>query len=339
MSIKAAIKSALRPAVGAAWPAIESVARFGARAHAGATTIEWFDAWNDKLDAALNQMPPMPECGHDVYRALLKETGVPKRHALATENGAPTAVISLRQRRHFWEPVTYQCIPKQVAPAVNGAALGRALKALGVEVRVEGGMGDNIAELAPTKSWAYEWRKVELKTDYEAHWREKKRQYTIRRARKTLAGVTQRVDGDGDAEWIVDHWRKQWLEDESREIVAAPDRANFWPVLMAARDRSALKIHTLQIMQGERRMAGLVFTCMGDTAMIQCGGADLEFDDAYARAAVLIAAIEWAKSAGFETLDIAGGPAKRYWGPVGGQRHGGLFRGPIVAAFAWVMPQ
>ncbi|HRO03933.1 MAG TPA: GNAT family N-acetyltransferase [Terricaulis sp.] len=339
MSIKAAIKSALRPAVRGAWPAIEAAALAGARVHAGRAQVEWFTAWNDRLDAALEAMPPMPECGHDVYRALLKETGVPKRHALVSENGAPIAVISLRQRRHFWEPVTYQCIPKQVAPAVNAAALGRALKALGLEVRVEGGMGENIAELSPTKSWAYEWRKVDLKADYEAHWREKKRQYTIRRARKTLAQVTQRVDGAGDVEWIVDHWRGQWAQDESREVVAAPDRMNFWPALMAASARSALKLHSLQLMREDKRMAGLVFTSIGSTAMIQCGGADLEFDDDYARAAVLIAAIEWAKSAGFDTLDIAGGPAKRYWGPVGGQRYGGLFRGPIVAAFAWVMPQ
>ncbi len=339
MSIKAAIKSALRPAVGAAWPAIESAAILGARVRAGAVAIEWFDAWNAQLDEALEHVPPMPECPHDVYRALVKDTGVPKRHVIARENDAVTAVISLRKRRHFWEPVTYQCVPKQVAPAVNAAALGRALKALGLEIRVEGGMGENIVELNPTKSWAYEWRKVELDTDYEAHWREKKRQYTIRRARKTLAQVTQRVDAPGDAEWIVEHWRKQWADNESREVVAAPDRANFWPALMAARDRSALKLHTLQIMKEDRRMAGLVFTSMGDTAMIQCGGADLEFDDDYARAAVLIAAIEWAKSAGFKVLDIAGGPAKRYWGPVGGQRYGGLFRGPIVAAFAWVMPQ
>jgi hypothetical protein len=339
MSIKVAIKSALRPVVGAAWPAIETAAILGARAHAGSVTIEWFDAWNDVLDDALDQMPPMPECGHDVYRALLRDTGVRKRHAIARESGAITAVISLRQRRHFWEPVTYQCIPKQAAPAVSAAALGRALKALGVEVRIEGGMGENLAALCPTKSWGYEWRKVELDTDYEEHWREKKRQYTIRRARKTLAQVTQRVDAEGDVEWIVDHWRKQWEHDESREVVAAPDRANFWPALMEARERSALKLHSLQLMQGARRMAGLVFTSLGDTAMIQCGGADLEFDDAYARAAVLIAAIEWAKNAGFKILDIAGGPAKRYWGPVGGQRYGGLFRGPIVAAFAWVMPQ
>ncbi len=333
MSIKDVAKASLRPVVRTAWPAVEMLAR--AQAPSVRTHMAWSSHWTGAFDAALERLPPLKGVPHSLYRELLQPTGVPKMHALATEDGEPTAVLSLRRRNLFWEPVAYQCIPMAIAPALDDDALGRAIEALGVEVRVSAGLGAEIELLHPQRSWKYDFYKVDLKGDYEAHWREKKRQYTIRRARKTLAEVTTRIDGEGDLEWIVGNWREQWKGHPDNEVVAAPDRLRFWGALIRA-PSNALGLHTLQVLRDGQRVAGLVFTSSGDNAMIQCGGRDPAFDDAYARAAALVAAIEWAKAHGFAYLDIAGGDEKRLWAPIGGQRYGAIFRPPLMERLYWV---
>ncbi len=333
MSLKDVAKASLRPVVRTAWPAVEMLAR--AQAPSSRTSVNWSSTWNATLDAALEHLPPLNGVPHALYRRLLQPTGVPKLHALALEEGRVTALVSLRRRNLFWEPVAYQCIPMAVAPALDDGALGRAIASLGLEVRVSAGLGAEVEALHPQRSWKYDFYKVDLAGDYEAHWRQKKRQYTIRRARKTLAEVEQRLDGDGDLDWIVNHWREQWSGHPDNEVVAAPDRLNFWSALMDARS-NALGLHTLQLLKDGKRAAGLVFTSIGDTAMIQCGGRDPGFDDAYARAAALIAAIEWAKGRGFAWLDIAGGDEKRLWAPIGGQRYGAIFRPPLMERLYWV---
>jgi CelD/BcsL family acetyltransferase involved in cellulose biosynthesis len=246
----------------------------------------------------------------------------------------------LRRCRRHWEPVAYQCVPGAIAPAVDTPALGRALNALGVEVRVNAGLGPEVELLAPRYSWKYVWYKVDLQSDYEAHWRAKKRQYTVRRARKQCADMQQRIDGAGDLEWIIAQWRTQWADDPGQEVVAAGDRVRFWGALMRAPPEGGLGLHTLQLLSREgKRAAGLIFTSNGDTVMLQCGGREPEFDDSYARAYLHIAAIEWAKQHGFKFLDLAAGDFKRLWGPEGGVRYGAIFRPPLIDAFTWANPE
>lgn len=335
MSLKAQVKSVLSPMVRAAWPVVETMGQLEARATRGALTVRWSEEWTAELDQALETLPPLPDCPHDLYRELLKPTRADKKHALVLENGGPSAVISLRHCARHWEPVVYQCMPFAIAPATDTAALTRALHALGMEVRVPAGLGEEVTTLQPSDCWSYTWHRIDVQDDYEAHWRAKKRQYTIRRARKETAHMQRRVGGAGDLEWIVEQWRDQWKDDPGQEVVAADDRLNFWSALSQRAETSALKVHTLMLVDGERRVSGLIITSKGDAAMIQCGGRDPEFEDAYSAAAVQIFAAEWAKTAGFRVLDIAGGPYKRLWGPEGGLRYGAVFRPRVMSALAW----
>lgn len=334
MSLKTQVKSVLSPMVRAAWPVVETIGGLEARACRHGTAVHWSDAWNVEMDAALETLPPLPDCPHDLYRELLKPTRARKKHALVLEGGKPSALISLRHCARHWEPVIYQCMPFAIAPAIDRPALARALNALGMEVRVPAGLGDEVEELHPSDRWSYTWHKIEVQGDYEAHWRAKKRQYTVRRARKETAHMQRRVNGAGDLEWIVEQWREQWKDDPGQEVIAADDRLNFWGAL-AKRTDTTLKLHTLMLADGERRVSGLVLTSKGDTAMIQCGGRDPEFEDAYSAAAVQIFAAEWAKAEGFTVLDIAGGPYKRLWGPEGGERYGAVFRPRVMSALSW----
>lgn len=334
MSLKAQVKSVLSPVVRAAWPVVETMGEFEARATRRGLDVQWSLEWTPELDQALETLPPLPDCPHDLYRELVKPTRAEKRHALVLEHDAPVALISLRHCVRHWEPVVYQCMPFAIAPAVDTPALARAVNALGMEVRVPAGLSEAVSDLHPSDCWSYVWHKIDVQDDYEAHWRAKKRQYTIRRARKETAHMQRQVNGEGDLQWIVEQWRDQWKDDPGQEIVAADDRLNFWGAL-AKRSDLALKVHTLMLMDGERRVSGLIITSKGDTAMIQCGGRDPEFEDAYSAAAVQIFAAEWARAAGFKTLDIAGGPYKRLWGPEAGHRFGAVFRPRVMSALSW----
>jgi hypothetical protein len=333
--VKTSIKAVLRPPIHAGWPAVE----YAARLLPGATTpkmrTRWSSSWNREFDDALKVLPQLEECPASLYRELVKSGSVPKLHALVTEDGDPTAVISLRRCLRRWEPVAYQCIPKVISPAVGAKALGRALNGLGVEVRVSGGIGPELADLNPRQSWTYQWYKVDLQDDFEAYWHAKKRMYTIRRARKRCAEMECSVDGAGDLEWIVQRWHDQWRDDPGNEIVATEDRLRFWGAMMSAPGEANLRVHTMMLRDGARRVAGVVFTTMGDSAMLQCGGRDPEFDDSYTAAATHLSIIDWAAANGFKTLDLAGGDWKRHWGPVGGVRHGAYFRSPVIDALAW----
>ncbi|MGE0741597.1 MAG: GNAT family N-acetyltransferase [Hyphomonadaceae bacterium] len=328
---KSALKSALRPAVKAAWPVLTAVAS----AQRGGPQVRWSDTWTAEMDAGLNALPPFPECPHDLYRVLTAPTDTPKRHALVCENGAPIAQISLRRRRHHWEPVTYQCLPKRIAPAIDHAALGRALNALGVEIHAPAGIGEEIAVLGARRSWSYQTYRIDLHSDLEAYWRSKKRLHTVRRAREASVGLKSRIDGDGDLAWIVEHWRTQWQDDASNETVCAADRLRFWSAAMGDGRDGVLRVRTLMLLQDDARVSGWVFTSVGDTVMWQCGARDPAFDDAKARDAAMLAAIAWAQAHGFRYLDLSGGDWKRYWGPPGEVRHGAIFRPRLLDAFAW----
>jgi hypothetical protein len=334
LSLKSKVKSVLSPAVRAAWPVVETIGGLEARAVRGGLEIRWSSTWTRELDKALESLPLLADCPHDVYRELVRPTNAEKRHALVLERGEPAALISLRRCARHWEPVTYQCMPFAIAPARDMPTLARALGALGMEVRVPAGVGEEVRELQPSDCWPYTWHKIDVQGDYEAHWRAKKRQYTIRRARKETAHMQRRIDAEGDLQWIVECWRTRWIDDPNQEAVAAEDRLNFWGAL-ARRSDAALKVHTLMLVEGEQRVSGLILTSKGDTAMIQCGGRDPAFEDAYSAAAAQIFAVDWAKTSGFATLDIAGGPHKRLWGPEGGQRYGVVFRPRVMSALSW----
>jgi hypothetical protein len=335
VTLKGAVKTVLRPLVLASWPAVESIAGLSAQYAGNGLKVRWSRTWDRDLDEALAQLPPFEDCSHDMYRELVQPTQVPKQHALVLEHGVPIAQISLRRRKRFWEPVTYQCLPKAIAPATSMSMLGRALNALGTEVHVPAGIGEEIGELNARQSWSYEWYGVDLQGDYEGYWRSKKRMYTIRRARQRCAEMERRINGEGDLEWIIAQWREQWADDPGQEVVATEDRLRFWGALARSRDKGRMQLHTLQLLAGNRRVAGLVFTSSDQTVMLQCGGRDPEFDDSYSRAALHLSAIDWAAGNGFRYLDLAGGDWKRHWGPPGGVRHGAIFRSPIIEALSW----
>lgn len=296
----------------------------------GGPAVSWRTAWGPDLDAALDHLPPAPGCTRSQYRVLAGTGGEGRRHALVSENGAPTAIISLRRRKTFWEPLAYQCLPGVVAPAVSNAALGRALNALGVEVRIPAGLNNEALGLGASYAYPYDVYRLMLDSDYEAHWRLHKQWHmrAVRKARARCADMSIRIDGKGDLPWIIDMWRDMWARDPERETVAAPERLRLWPVLQETPPSEGFySIHTIQLLQGETRAAGIVVASIGRKVIFQCSARSSAFESFGVGTRVMDAAIAWAAENGFESFDLGGGDYKKSWAPLAPEpRYGAIFQ-------------
>lgn len=295
--------------------------------------VVWFEHWNASLDTALDHLPPPPGCTRDQYRELVQPCAVPKRHALVTQHETPIAIISLRRRLKKWEPVSVQVITGFVAPARDMTALRVALNALDEEVHVPFGLGSEIGDMAPRVSWPYDFVQVDLQSDYKSYWlRDKRKHYKhVRSAEKKCAGMDIRINGEGDLEWIVNRWREQWANDPEQEICAADDRTRFWKSLgTPSRASGLLGVQTVQLLDGDVRVAGVIDTYLGDEVQGQCMARLDEYRRAGPGTRALLASMEHSAAVGFKSLNMGGGGYKNLWAPVGGQRWGAVFRPAAV---------
>ncbi|HRO03181.1 MAG TPA: GNAT family N-acetyltransferase [Terricaulis sp.] len=324
--LRKAAKNVLAPAVRAVWPAVEAVAEISARAPRRGKTIQWKITWDDECDAALAALPEPDGVSRALYRKLVAWPQPVKRHALVRVNGAPTALISLRRRRVYWEPAPYQCLPNFIAPAIDDGALGRALNALSLEVRIASGLADAPHALKARRTHDYEVYQADLTGEYAAHWN-KKHSYNVRRARERCAGLTHRANGAGDLRWILDLWRQNWERDAERETVSVDDRLRFWGALAAAPPaEDQWRAHTVALLDGDKRVAGAVLLSRGDMVSFQCAARDPAYEAMNVGTRVLDYAMEWAAQSGFRCFDLGSGDYKKRWAPVGATRHAAIFR-------------
>lgn len=332
-SPKAAVKAVIGPCARAAWPAIEAFSGARARMAAGPVRIVWKESWDGDLDAALDALPALEGCSHEHYRALMGETGVPKRHAIALEGEIPSALISLRRRKMFWEPVASQCLPGVIAPARDRPALARALNALGCEVRMSYGLGPEAYELGARLVYPYQVHEIDLTSDYEAHWREHKQWQlrAVKKARTKCADMAIRADADGDLGWILENWRQMWADDPQQEVLATADRLALWTALRDA-PRENWCAHTIVLAHEGAPVAGMVLLARGDTVTFQCSAREEAYEKLGVGTRVMDAAIEWAAANGFARFELGSGEYKHRWAPANGVRHGAVCRPVIMHA-------
>lgn len=309
-------------------------------ARAQGISVTWSSKWDARFDRALQSFPALAGISHDQYRALVGSTPYLKRHALVTDRGLPIAVISLRRRQKYWEPVTVQAINGCIAPAVSPEALGRALNALGVDIRVPSGLGPWAERLGARRVWTYPIISVNLQSDYEAYWLENQRKHHkhVASARKRCAKYRVVHNGEGDIEWTVNTWMSVWESDKANETVAGPDRIALWKTLPwapAAEDR--LAVHSVVLYDGGQRIAGAIQHVHKGTALGQCM-VRLP-DDRYSKAGVgtriIDLAMQWAKENEVRSFDFGGGhDYKALWGPTNGVRRGLIVRSRLLDLLA-----
>lgn len=312
---------------------VEAAAAAGAAFARRHTQIRWVDDLAE-LQEVLASLPPAAACSRAQYVELMQPTGVPKRHAVASEDGVTTALISVRRRRNYWEPVACQCLPAFIAPAIDNAALGRALNATGLEIRVSFGLGPEAEEMGARLCYAYEIRGLTLDDAYEDHWKLHQNWHmrAVKKARKTCESMQVRIDGEGDLEWILGQWTEAWRDDPEQEVTATPDRLRFWTALRAHPTPNGLRVHTVTLLADGRPVAGCVHTSLGDTVTFQCSAREEAFEKQGVGTRVMDASLSWAKQAGFAHFILGSGEYKARWAPVFGTRYGAVFRPAVMDA-------
>ena len=291
--------------------------------------VDWFKAWEQPLGDALATLPELPSCSHELLAILAANpTRAEKRHALVSRRGQPVAVVSLRRRKDFWEPVTEHCVPSwDLFPTAPAESHGDVTRALGLEVRV-GGYDADPTPLRPHHSIPYVTYQADLRGNFEGHWRDADRMNSIKQARKRTAGYQVRADHAGDAEWNADTWFEMWKDDPEEQYLAAEDRRRVWPTLVKQG-----KLHTVVLVDGDHPVAGAVFFTTERGLLFVCTARDKSRGSQAVGTRVLDASFHWASEAGFQELDLGGGgDYKRWWAPIGRNKYHVTFRPPLVDA-------
>tara|TARA_R110000765_G_scaffold417801_1_gene520615 strand:- start:6223 stop:7278 length:1056 start_codon:yes stop_codon:yes gene_type:complete len=340
-TIKRSVKTIAKPVALAARPTVEKVAFQSARltrARQGLKVV-WADTWTPTMDEALDHLPPPPGVSRDQYRELLLPTQHEKRHALVLEKDTPISIVSMRKRANAWEPVSYQALSGFVAPATDYAALGRAINSLGIELKIESGLGKEALEIGARHAWPYDVVRVFLQTDYEEHWLREDRKHMkyISSARSKCKRMHLVVDNEGDLEWTVNQWETNWASSAAQETVAAPDRIRFWKSLRTTPEMDdTMRVHTYVLYDGDKPVSGAIATSIGANQLGQCLGQLHAYRNRGVGTRVLDAALSHASAAGYEIHDFGGGHGyKSLWGPVATQRYSATFRPKLLESLQW----
>lgn len=336
------VRTCARPVAKALWPAVERAAQLTRAPGPDAKELRFVmeSRLTETFDQALDMLTP-PEGGTiDQYRALLQPTDVTKRHILALEKDEPVALVSLRRRRQFWEPVSFQCLPGYIAPARDKPTLGRVLQALGMDIRIDGGLEEDVLELSPPVVHAYDVVRIDLHADYEAYWEREdgKHRKHISSARKKCKRMHLETNNKRDIERIVNCWKENWKGSSSDETGAAQDRINFWnslPTSARAHGDLILQIHALY--DGDEFAAGTIATSKYGIQLGQCLAQVRKYRNRGAGTRALHLTLEHARDAGFRYHDIGGGHGyKLLWGPVNGKRYSAMFGPAFLRKLDWV---
>ncbi len=96
---------------------------------------------------------------------------------------------------------------------------------------------------------------------------------------------------------------------------------------------SPIQFHSLHLLDGDRRTAGVVLMCKDGIALGQCIVRDREYDHFWVGVHMMDCSIQWAANAGHRHYDLGSGQDyKQSWGqPVAG-RYGAIFRPRAVSA-------
>ena len=306
---------------------LDGVGRVSAGFEQRGLDLQSSDECNDDLDRALRSLPSPAGCTRQAYLELVRPTATSKRHLLVSEGDEPLAVVSVRARGRFREPVTYQCLPGAIAPGRSIPDLGRALGRTGLDIRIEAGLEPEMEALGATMFYPYAVRQIDLTGEYEAYWRSKGLHKNTKRANKRCADMDIRVDADGAIRRVVEQWRGAWADDPSDEVGAAADRERFWTALASEAGEGSLRVVTIELVDGDRTAAGTVSLVDGDRMLLQCFSRDTEYDWHMAGTRAVEATVGWALENGCTVVDFGGGEGyKRWWAPVTTARHGAIFR-------------
>ncbi len=238
--------------------------RAGLNARRLGLSVEWHPTWSTSLSRAARALP-LDGCSHDVLDDLSGAGANAHRYALVRRAHEPIAVIGLRRRGDRWTPATAQCLPFATFPAVEGWATA-ALLALDVPIIIPDVPAGVIEVDHPgVHASSFTPYVFDLETDLEALWKSTGYWRTISNIRNRTAHLKIVQDRPGAVDWIVDEWRSRWEREAHNETAAAADMAVVWNRL---RDDGAIK--TVELLDGDRVVAGLIALLQGTSSFAMC---------------------------------------------------------------------
>jgi hypothetical protein len=285
----------------------------------GRLRVRWFDRWHDDLDAALQQLPEMETCPHELYREILQTSGpVPKRTALVTHQDSPVAVVGVRRDGARWTPVTSWIVPGVLFP-VRPGYLVPVLTQMDVPLFIAWWRQQSEPPANPrfTQMNRVATRRLSLTGDYEAHWKATGLIKDIRVGRRKCAHLAVVVNAPGAIEWTIENWGRKWAAGHGTdEVPEMRDRlvvARYW----VPRGRQFI----VSLMEGERFAASAAVFVHDRHIIGQANYRDPAYDKLSIGARLFDAIHEWGGRAGFEKHDFGGGhDYKARWAPEEGAR-------------------
>jgi len=283
--------------------------------------VAWFDDWRTVLDNALRELPEMENCPHELFRMIMQNpSSTRKRTALVIEGNAPVAVVGLRDKGRYWEPVGrgvtgQRATARSVAPVREGF-LVPALQALGVEVRI-GGWRDPPPTSPIVRSLARNAVfKLDCAADFEQYWRDSGQWTFIRRGhRKTRTGFAFEVDLPDSAAWILRSWAEKWRDDPAQETASIDDQ-----LLAAEYYQKQGQYHSFLLLHNGWPVAGNTAFAFGDELVWHAGYRRPEWDRYDAGTCVMELMCRWAAEQGFAKVDLGGWHEyKSLWAPEDGE--------------------
>jgi hypothetical protein len=155
--------------------------------------------------------------------------------------------------------------------------------------------------------------RIDLRSDFEAYWKESGQMRTVQMARKRTRDFVIEVDGPGAAEWTIRGWAGAW---HGRETASEDD-------LVVAADHYSRdgRFHTIRLLDGREPVTGHTWFVDGDALLLITTFTKPEYRQHQAGTRNLDAVFSWAAQAGFRQIDMGvGHEYKRRWAPESGIR-------------------
>ncbi len=275
-----------------------------------------YESWHAELDEVMACLPEANVLSHEAFKMLMTtgNTAI-KKIVLVTEDSVPVAVIGIRERGGFWEPITKWMVPGVIFPAKEGV-LGQALYALRHEIsiawwRMPGpppdipGMNNVTSE--PTHG-------MSCADDFEAYWKRSSLFKDIRNKRNRCKAFQFKINEPGATEWTIRNWEKKWRTAEMNENPDLQDR-----LMMAEYLQRNNSYYTFQLYDGAEPVAGATMLIHDNEAVAQYNYRNPEYN----RYGVMMHLIDriffWVKEKGYAKIDIGGSfDYKEKWAPENG---------------------
>lgn len=256
--------------------------------------VTWFDSWDPLLDDALQLLPQSQTTSHELLRLLMQSPSRPKkRTALLTDEAGPLAVIGLRRRKQFWEPVWGGGINGRYSLPVREGSLLRCLQALNANVWVVT-PDDPSAFRSIRSAVALPLYQIPCSWDFDRYWRNVGHITAIKAARNRTRSFHLEVDRTGDAEWVIRQWANKWQDRYSDSDM----------VLAAEHYLRAGRYHSFVLYDGSTPTAGLTLLVDDDVVLAHVTYRAPEYQHHGVGTRVYELAFQWAAESKYALIDL-----------------------------------